>query len=49
MIIAGIALAGAAAYYVISRLLKKEDAQAQPRSHHLTDVFSKAKNHAIHN
>lgn len=49
MIITGLALAGATAYYFISRLLKKEEAIAQPRTHHLTDVFSKAKNHAIHN
>lgn len=50
IIIAVSAIAGGvAAYFLLRKLWTKEEEQAPARSHHLTDVFSKAKEYATHN
>lgn len=50
LIIAAAALASVAAYFILRKVFsKEEEAQTPARSHHLTDVFSKAKEFATHN
>lgn len=45
----GIALALAGGYFLVKKLMKKGQQEQPARSHHLTDVFSRAKDLAVHN
>jgi hypothetical protein len=49
VLIAALVAAGVAAYLLIRRKFKKEEVTTPERSHHLTDVFSRAKEYAVHN
>lgn len=46
MIVAALAVAGLAAYFIIKRR-KHEDVTARKKLHHLTNAFSKAKEYAM--
>ena len=49
LIISAVVAAGVAAYLLLRNKFRKEEATAPERSHHLTNVFSKAKEYAMHN
>ena len=47
LIAAGLALAGIAGYFITKALGKKENTTTAKRTHHLTDAFARAKEHAL--